>query len=52
MEMNWRTSEANVARSNGCESDSSYFSLLLSPLVYTSDVFEWMLDSVATYHMS
>ena len=43
-------SEVNVAKSDGNESNSSAFSLSITPLICYSDVSEWLLDTGATYH--
>ena len=46
-----KPSEVNVAKSDGNESDSSAFSLSITPLICYSDVSEWLLDMGATYHI-
>ena len=43
--------EANLAQTDGSDSDSSVFSLSVTTLVDYSDNAEWILDTGATYHV-
>ena len=38
-------------RSDGNNSDSSYFSLTIAPSDCHSDASEWVLDTASTYHI-
>jgi len=44
-------SKANVVKSDGNDSDSSYFSLSITPLGCHSDASEWVLESSSSYHI-
>ena len=45
------SSEANIIISDGNFSDSSIYSLSISPIGCYSEESEWMLDSGVTYHV-
>jgi len=50
-EKSGKPSEVNVAKSGGNESDSSAFSLSITPSIYYPDASDWLLDTGATYHI-
>ena len=43
--------ESNIAQVDGTDSNSSIYSLSITPIVYYSDISEWILDMCATYHV-
>ena len=45
------SSELNVAKSDGNDSDFSGFLFSIIPSVFYSDASEWILDMEATYHI-
>jgi len=45
-----KTSEVNVAKSDGNNSDSSAFSFSITLSLCYSDASEWLLNTGATYH--
>ena len=44
-------SEAIVVKTDGNESGSSDFSLSITPIIFNSDMSEWILDTGCTYHI-
>ena len=46
-----KSSQVNVTKSDGKESDSSSFSLSIILSICFSDASEWLLDMKATYHI-
>ena len=46
-----KPSKVNVVKSDSNDSDSSAFSLSITPLICYSDMSEWLLDTRATYHI-
>ena len=46
-----KPSEVNVVKSDGNKSDSSAFSLSITPSICCSDTSEWLVDIGATYHI-
>jgi len=50
-EKSGKSSEVNVTKSDRNESNSSAFSLSITPLICYSDASEWLLDKGATYHI-
>jgi len=51
MEKSKKSSEVNVAKSDGNESDFSTFSLSITTSICCSDTSEWLVDIGATYHI-
>jgi len=46
-----KPSEVNVAKSDEKDSDSSAFSLFITPSICYLNALEWLLDTRATYHI-
>jgi len=46
-----KSSEVNIAKSDGNEFDSSAFLLSITPSVCHSDASDWLLDTGPTYHI-
>ena len=46
-----KTFEINVTESDDNDSDSSYFSLAITPSGCYSDMSKWVLDTGSTYHI-